>query len=312
MIQFGTFYLKGEVERNEELAYHMGVAPDFACGDPIYIPPLYKTARISAMPSPSDPTVVVDGAWTFVNAGVVTDSNGNTNGPGFFLAIYHVDNGHGGECGFLEAYDTWLHPYSIVPTSFEGFQRDVKRANTGIQLQFGNSEQNSYTTQSGQAIVFTVSPHSDIISTSDEMEPAGYKDKFTHGTIIDSEQGSAYVTIRNPNAVNPRTGTLGTTIILDMRDQFHPRRISESGEMETGGVPYEVWVDFGYTGNISEGDFYAPFKTLTEALEQVAEGGTINILNGTTPETPTIPLAAPKAQKFTIRAVPGPVTIGRR
>ncbi len=89
---------------------------------------------------------------------------------------------------------------------------------------------------------------------------------------------------------------------LDMRDYLHPRRTSESGEIEAPGP--EVWVNFNYTGSGITGDYGDPFRTLAEARDKVAAGGTVKIMPGPKNEVITI------SKRMTIRAVPGPTTIG--
>jgi hypothetical protein len=94
-----------------------------------------------------------------------------------------------------------------------------------------------------------------------------------------------------------------------MHDVYHPTRTSESGVVEKAGwdVRQEVWVDFNSPGSIpEEGDVYHPFKSLAAAVNRVAVGGIIKIMPGSTGERIRI------SKRMTIRAVPGPVIIGRR
>jgi len=265
---------------------NMGVAPDFACGNPIYLPDSFDPDK-----HPTDPKIKTRGNWTFIDRG----SDGSK--AGYFLAIYRVDNGSGGKCGFLEAYDTWLHPGEFSPLTFAEFQAAVTTP-SGFVLQFGSDQVNRYVTYSGQVIQFTISPHSDIISTT---ESSGYTDQFAHGTIINSEQSSGVVTISNP--------ALGTTITLDMSKALEPRRVSESSSgilVEDTGVPHELWVDFTNGAAAAAGDFGDPFNTLTIAVEHVAAGGTINIVPGAKREPITI------TKKMTLRSFPGSATLGRQ
>ena len=88
-----------------------------------------------------------------------------------------------------------------------------------------------------------------------------------------------------------------------MSDKWHPRRTSETGEVEEAGDNHEVWVDFDWTG-LMEGDFYRPFNTLAGALAAVADGGVIRIMPGSTRETPVI------KKRVTLVAPIGGVTIG--
>ncbi len=269
--QFGQY-------TTDETRSHMGVAPDFACGDDIY---LADWIRVGSK-------AVAVGNWTFVNNG----SDGSS--PGFYLAIYLVDNGNGGKCGFLEAYDTWLHENAFYPPTFESFTQAVMTAHSAINLQFGNNQVNTYVTYSGDTVQFTISPLSQIILTS-AMNPAPASNgSFAAGTIMNSEQGSGLVVISNP--------PLGTSITLDMRDMWHPVRTSETGQVEYGGQ--EVWVNFNYGSNV--GDFGQPYRTLqaaTSAFNSPYPATTFKIMSGTEHESITI------NKPVTLIAVGGPVTI---
>jgi hypothetical protein len=101
---------------------------------------------------------------------------------------------------------------------------------------------------------------------------------FLSGTVMKST-ADAVVEITNPG--------LNTKLTLDMRDLWHPTRISETGEVEKAGSNHEVWVDFDWSGP-SEGDFYRPFTTIAAATAAVADGGVIKIVPGHTPERTTI------------------------
>jgi hypothetical protein len=270
MIQFGSY--TDRITDNDPVKHHMGVAPDFACGCLIYLPDEFDPDK-----NPNDARIVQDGNWIFIDRG----SDG-TN-AGYFLAIYRVDIGNNRRCGFLEAYDTWLHLGRFNPFSFPEFQQAVKANNPSFSLQFGSDQVNRYVTCSGQRIEFTISPHSDIVSTTDEPEPAGYKDKFTHGTVLNSQQGSGIIVIGNPYQ--------GTQITLDMHDVYHPTRTSESGRVERAGwdIHEEVWVDFNSPGGLpEEGAVFHPFKSIAASQNVVAAGGTIKIMPGTTSERPSI------------------------
>jgi hypothetical protein len=281
MIQFGQY--TDSITDNGQVKHHMCVAPDFACGAGVY-----PTAEINNA-DPNDPTIVKQGPWTFVNRG-----HSGEQRPGYYLALY---DGFifGDFFGLLEAYDTWLHP----GLSFVDFKRNVLAAHGSAR--FSGSGTNTYVTQSGQRILFTISPLSDIVSTTDEPEPAGYKEKFTHGTILDSQQGSGIIVIRNP--------ALGTQITLKTPDKFHFTRVSESGEVERAGfdVHEEVWLDFDSpVPSDPAGDFYHPFKTLADAQKAVAVGGTIKIVPGSSNERVRLD------RKMTLKSFPGSATIGRQ
>ena len=270
-IQFGGY-------TTDESQDHLGVAPDFLCGDGIYLPYWFNNAAQK----------VTVGNWTFVNEG------GAEGQPGFYLALYAGDDGNGGQAGFLEAYDTWLHlGHATVPT-FTQFYQAVLNANVGASFDFSNNKVNTYTTQSGVTIQFTASSSSQIVGTT-AMSPAPADNQtFAAGTIMQSDNASALITIRNP--------VLGTAITLDMRDSHHPRRTSESGQVQTGGQ--EVWVNFNY-GNGS-GDFAQPYRNLHSALSGSGTGiapTVVKMMAGS--ETETITLSQP----VTLVAVGGPVTI---
>ncbi|MBI2432438.1 MAG: hypothetical protein HYV26_06165 [Candidatus Hydrogenedentes bacterium] len=76
----------------------------------------------------------------------------------------------------------------------------------------------------------------------------------------------------------------------------------QSGSIQPG-APDSVWVDFAYVGTES-GTEAQPFNTLTEAVEAVASGGTINLAAGTTSETGTF------SKEVRLVATSGPVRIG--
>ena len=113
---------------------------------------------------------------------------------------------------------------------------------------------------------------------SNQGDAGNIVNQFLNGTIINSP-AEGVVEISNP--------FLGTKITLDMRNQWHPVRISETGEVEEGGDNHEVWVDFDWTGPM-EGDFYRPFNTLAAALAAVADGGVVKIMPGSTREKPNL------------------------
>src|SRR5664280_3893840 len=94
----------------------------------------------------------------------------------------------------METFDTSLHP----GVSFDNFVATVWAKNGATTFQFPG--QNTYETYAGQRIQFYIAPGiGDIISTTDVTAPTGYKDKFAYGTILNSEQGSAMITISNPS-----------------------------------------------------------------------------------------------------------------
>jgi hypothetical protein len=289
LIQLGTVGTDITVTRNA------GVAPDFACGDLTYLPSEYTSGFVDIPTSPG---------WMrhFYDA----------SAAGYFLAIsgLNFSPGQGGsapgfmDASFLEAFDTSLHP----GVTFEAFVAAVKAKTASTAYQFPG--ENTYETFSGQRILFRLSHGGcDIISTSDvpasQIPWTGWNSRFASGTVLNSEQGSGLVTISNP-AFPRDDGALGTQIVLDMRDGLnHPRRISESGDVEIAGVPHEVWVNFRYSGSgqSQNGDFGDPFKTLTAARDKVAPGGTIKIVAGVATEPIVI------KTRMNIQAVGGTATI---
>jgi subtilisin family serine protease len=66
-----------------------------------------------------------------------------------------------------------------------------------------------------------------------------------------------------------------------------------------------VWVDFNYTGSPNSGTYANPYKTMAQATNGVASGGTVWIRTpGSTSATMTI------SKSLTLRAYEGPGTIG--
>ena len=270
LIQFGEY-------TTDTTKVHMGVAPDFACGDSIYIPPAIQ----------NDPGKVVVGNWTFVNRA------GLPGQAGYYLALYTVDNGNGGRAGFLEAYDTLLHQGPGL-LSFDQFRQAVLGTEGGIVLQLGNNQVNGYTTQSGQTIQFTLVPDAQILGTTELYPAPANNGAFTAGRVLNSAQGSGLVSIANPDT--------GATITLDMRDAFHPVRTSETGEVDYAGE--EVWVNFNYGNN--SGDFAQPYRTLGTAaatLNTATPAKTIKIMSGVQHESIII------NKPVQLIPVGGPVTI---
>ena len=267
MIQFGEY-------TTDRSKIHLGVAPDFACGDSLYLPPSIL----------NDPAKVVNGNWTFINRG------GSAGQPGYYLAINMANNGHGGQGGFLEAYDTLLHP----GFSFAAFWQAVLAANPAINLQFDQNRVNSYITRSGQTVWFTLTADTQIVGTTELNPPPSNNSAFTAGSVLNSAQGSAVVALANP--------ATGAAITLDMSDAFHPRRTSETGELNYGGE--EVWVNFNYGANV--GDFAQPYRTLGAAsasLSSPEPAKTFKIISGVEHESITL------TRPVTLIAVGGPVTI---
>ena len=117
------------------------------------------------------------------------------------------------------------------------------------------------------------------------------------GSVLNSP-AEAVVEIGNP--------FLGTTLRLDLSNQWNPRRTSETGDLEEAGGRHEVWLDFDWRGP-SEGDFYRPFSTLEDAAAAVADAGVIRIAPGSTRG----PLTLAGSKRFRLVAPIGGVSIGR-
>lgn len=280
MIQFGAY--TDLITDNDPVKHHMGVAPDFACGALTYVPAVFANPPEKIRSQPH---------WTFIDRG-----NDSTH-PGYFLAIYHqVDDPIGGY-GFLEAFDTWLHP----GVTFDQFIAGVLARNgSTVFLLTGD---NTYVTTAGQQIRFTIAPRSEILSINGVSPPT---DKFLYGDVLNSNSGSGIITISNP-LYNPITLSMPPT--PDLAHPFHVCRTSETGKVECAGSDLyrEVWVDFNSPANVPEhGDFYHPFKTLTAARDKVAVGGTIKIVPGLKNETIVI------SKPMIIKSFPGSATIGPR
>jgi hypothetical protein len=236
--------------------------------------------------------------------------NGKSSRPGYYLAIFRDDEFVQNDVfACLEAFDTWLHP----EVSFEDFKRRVLANNPGLRLR--SNAETWYMTLNGNRLRFVIWNNGErenfvygakILGIqygggdpADGLGDAGNTtDRFLNGTILNST-GTAVIEISNP--------ALGTRITLDMSDPWRPRRTSETGELEQAGPGSEVWVDFDWTGP-SEGDFYRPFKNLTDAIAAVASGGVIKIAPGFTRELPVIA----KNKRFKVTAPLGGVRIGVR
>jgi hypothetical protein len=256
LVQFGhASDSPGEVD-------NYGVAPDFACGDDLYLPD-WVTGQ-------------VNGQFLFVKKGY-----SETNRPGFYLAIYRQADGF----ALMEAFDTWRHP----GVTLDQFRDGVLARNSNVSLK--NNVEAVYTTHNGNRIHFVIWRNGardgmakagalvlniDYPQNGDPLDTLRYADypvdKFLSGTVLDSP-AEAVVRITHPT---------GGTILLDMSDKLHPKRTSETGEIEQAGFHNEVWVDFDWDAE-SEGDFFRPFKSLAAAANAVADGGSIRITPGRSP-----------------------------
>jgi len=284
LIQFGRFAADGNVA-------NYGVAPDFACGPQVHLP-AWCTDAIAR-----DRTDGF-GKFEFVNNG----SAGNR--PGFYLAFLRD-----GDFALMEAFDTWLHP----TLTFHQFRINVFVQNKDLMERGLHSNvPEQYRTQNGSRVGFVIWKTGDEDGAKvDGVDLTDSRDalldsfgdaahelpfRFLNGTVMNSA-GDGLVTITNH--------FLGTTLVLDMRDQSHPRRTSETGEIEEAGENHEVWVDFAWTGP-NEGDFFRPFSTLAAASAAVVEGGIVKIMPGLTTER--APIEGNKRMR--IVAPIGGVTIG--
>jgi hypothetical protein len=292
LIQFSSFSQK----LNE--AENYGVAPDFACGHQVHLPNWCLQAIVPQR----------RGKFDFV------DKKGASNRPGFFLALLRD-----GDFTVMEAFDTWLHP----ELTFDQFRSDVWARNKKLSASGLHSNvEAQYTTQNGNKIHFTIWDNGERENTSYGARVLGIEfgsldvtdglgdasqatDQFQRGTVINS-RGEGIIEINNP--------FLDKKIILDLSDPWHPRRTSESGEVEEAGSNREVWVDFTWnaidavTGSKikSEGDFFRPFTTIAAAVAAVTDGGVIKIMPGSTRERSSLHVK----KRFRIVAPIGDVSIG--
>jgi hypothetical protein len=278
-----------------------GVAPDFACGHDPYLPPWVKNNLV--------PPGLGDPPFSFGRYGP------DRYNAEFYLAIYQD-----GDYGLLEAYDLWLHP----GVTMEEFRRKVLAQNGGLNLHVTDgsgkikAEQNGhYVTFGGTHIDFKIWNKDGSTATAgaltynivygaanptDAIGDAGNNTTpFLNGTVLNSPN-TAVVELTNSFFGSP-----GAKIVLDHFDVLHPRRVSETGEVEQAGFNNEVWVNFGWRGPFT-GDFYQPFNTLAAAIANVADGGVIRLVPGWTNER--LPPFGKK--RFRLVAPIGGVRIGVR
>jgi len=208
-----------------------------------------------------------------------------------------------------------------VPFSFR--QLTAAAGSGNIPHAFNSGQETIYTTFNGNRIHFVIWNKRELDNhevgsiitkieygagnPTDTLKDAGnyypHRDpyQFLTGTIlktVDDSGDGVVMEIHNP--------LLGTKITLDWHDLWHPKRISESGEVEEAGNNHEVWVDSEWTGPFEEGDFFRPFKTLAAAVNAVADGGVIKILPGTRSERLSI------RKRVRLVAALGDVKIGGR
>jgi hypothetical protein len=280
LIQFSCFadVTNGRIFDNWYGAWNYGVAPDFACGHQIHLPQWLTDLKDTA-------DYVADGNFTFVRQVPLSFASLAPQGrPGFYLVLFQ-ENGF----ALLEAFDSWLNP----GVTFAQFQEDVRRRNRKLTLQ--NNVKTHYKTWNGNEFDFVIwndaSRHEALVGaevlnfvygTRDPRDSFGnagnVTDKFLNGTVLNSTN-DAVVEITNHD--------LGTKITLDMHDLLHPRRVSETGEVEQAGFDNEIYLDFEWKGP-NEGDAFQPFSVLADATAAVADGGVIKILPGQTRDRSTI------------------------
>lgn len=273
-----------------------GVAPDFACGPQVHLPNWCNDA-IAADRATYQKDLF--GKFEFVDKG----SAGN--GPGFFLAFLRD-----GDFAVMEAFDTWLHP----GLKFEQFRINVYVNNKDLMDRGLHSNGDIYRTENGNRVGFVIwnggdesGARVDGVDSTDSRDArmdsfggAGHQFPvhFLKGTVMNSkEEGVVEIT----------NHFLDRKITLDMSDQRHPRRTSETGEVEEAGSNHEVWANFGWRGP-SEGDFFRPFNTIATAAAAVADGGVIKIMPGWTNERPFLA----NNKRMRLVAPIGGVTIGVR
>jgi hypothetical protein len=297
LIQFSYF---SDVTNGRPVGYSVwnyGVAPDFACGHRIHLPQWLTDLEHTA-------DYVAHGNFTFVRQVPLSIADLAPQGrPGFYLALFQENS-----FALLEAFDTWLHP----KVTFEEFQKDVIRRNGSLTLK--NNVETHYKTWNGNEFDFVIwidaSRHDALVGAEvlnfvygdrhsrDAFGDAGnVSNKFLNGTVMNSTN-DAVVEITNYD--------LHTKITLDMSDLLHPKRISETGEVEQAGFDNEIYLDFEWKGP-NEGDAFQPFSVLADATAAVADGGVIKILPGQTRDRSTI-TAGGKRMKLV--APIGGVTIG--
>lgn len=346
LIQFSNFSdddfinVSGDVRRNPRVVNY-GVAPDFACGHKAHLPgwtmagtlvqAVRRLQQLGTLPAARPvsvkdlmnkfkpfppgsvrsliykmnedlPVHLLEKQFTFVNKGSSRD--GKSTRPGFYLAFYRE-----GDLTCMEAFDTWLDP----TVTFEQFRDRVAADNPNLRLQ--SNVEIVYRTQNGNRVHF-------VIWNNGERDNAKFGAKVTR---IDYGDGGPLLTLKaagndtspfisgtimnspQPGLVEIGNPFLQRKIILDMRDPFHPKRTSETFEVEEAGNNHEVWVNFAWTGP-SEGDFFRPFNTLAAAAAAVANGGVIKIMPGSTRERHSFP----NNKRIRLVAPAGGVTIGAR
>ena len=244
-----------------------GVAPDFACGFGIWLPPWTRIPQAD------------DGVFRFFDSHAALG-----NGPaGFFLAVQQWQ-------GFvvLEALDTWRHP----EVTFVTFQGQVNRSNGALRLQSGVPA--VYTTWCGNRIHFVVWSNTEIDNhvRGSKILSIEYAQGSPLDTLADAGNPTApapylsgtVLKTPNPGRIEIVNAARGSGLSLDWTDPNHLVRVDEAGLAEHAGVDpqgraFDVWVRFGASG-AAEGDVCRPFGSLASALAATADGGTIHVLPG--------------------------------
>lgn len=303
-IQLGGFF--AGLGDDHPTGWNYGVAPDFACGHQILLPPWLLRLAPVVRADGSRP-YVEDGDFLFVDHGSSADGTAPATGPGFYLAVYRRD---GLAC--LEAFDTWRRP----DISFTQFRTSVRALNVPVDqggaLDLRDGVATWWTTAIGTQVEFRVwrTPSSagawgaDVLavhySPQDPESAVGdagaTPNPFLAGSILTSP-AEAVVVVRSPRT--------GATITLDHSDRLRPVRTDEQGRVERAGGKHEVWADFGWTG-AQHGDAAQPYGTLAAAVAAVEPGGGVRIIPSATPERLRL---AGKAMRLVAPA--GGVRLGR-
>jgi hypothetical protein len=181
---------------------NMGVAPDFACGLNPIVPSSYQSVAVGVDNEghPTTPPPHATALWTFIDQSinrVQVYPTGQFH-PGYYVAVYRRDG-----FGFLEAYDTALHP----GLKFEEFRAGVIKRNGATS--FSITGWNSYVMTDGRTIQFEISPNSVVRLPAESPF-------FVKGTILNGAERSGVITIDNP--------VLHKRITLDMSHWNAPKR----------------------------------------------------------------------------------------
>ncbi len=194
--------IRFEGDQDDVKRSNMGVASDFACGLNPIVPPSYQSVAIGrdSQGHPTTPKPNTTALWTFIDQSINRGKAYPTGQfhPGYYVAVYRRDG-----FGFLEAYDTALHP----GLEFEEFMAGVIKRNGATSFRI--TGWNSYVMTDGRKIQFTISPNSAVHFPAESPF-------FVKGTILNGAEKSGVITIDNP--------LMHRRITLDMRDWKAPKR----------------------------------------------------------------------------------------